>query len=289
LFRDLEAYIRRQPQAADVDQAYLTLFDRVLEHEWYADAEPIAHRYLDERGNGPSRPIALFVGLMARAKAGQYAEALNRLKVLLGELPREDQREFAFLAVDSLARTAIAASEYTVARQVWETYAAREDGVGGDNPSAQQARAEVARLALIGKPAPAISRLNDVQGKPVRWSDYRGQYVLVEFWSTSCAPCVADLPGIQAVYERYRNQGLAILGISLDETRVAALDFAKARQIPWRQVHAATAGDDVVAAFGVTTLPASFLIDPQGQVIHLDLRGPQLDEFLRSQAGGTRR
>jgi len=68
--------------------------------------------------------------------------------------------------------------------------------------------------------------------------------------------------------------------VSLDETKEAVTDFVKTRKIRWQQVHNATCGADLVEAYGVGTIPATFLIDPQGIITRLDLRGPALDAAL---------
>jgi peroxiredoxin len=91
---------------------------------------------------------------------------------------------------------------------------------------------------------------------------------------------VAELPRLQEAYGKYREGGPEVVGISLDEAPEAVTDFVKSRQIGWRQIHNASGGGDFVEAFGVTTIPATFLIDPQGVITRLDLRGPALDRTL---------
>jgi hypothetical protein len=68
--------------------------------------------------------------------------------------------------------------------------------------------------------------------------------------------------------------------VSLDESKSALTDFVKARNIPWRQIHNASAGADLVDAFGVKSIPATFLLDPEGVITRLELRGPALDQAL---------
>ena len=94
-------------------------------------------------------------------------------------------------------------------------------------------------------------------------------------------PCVAELPRLQAAYATYHDAGFEVVGVSLDETKAAVVDFARARNLPWRQIHNASSGADLVEAFGVSTIPATFLIDPQGVIIRLELRGPALEKALR--------
>jgi len=78
----------------------------------------------------------------------------------------------------------------------------------------------------------------------------------------------------------YRAAGFEVIGVSLDETRSAVVDFTRTRKLPWRQVHNASCGGDLVEAFGVSTIPATFLIDPQGTIVRLELRGAALDQAL---------
>ncbi len=276
LIRDLKDYLARNPKADDIEQAYMTLFDKVIQHDWFAEHEAIARRYLAERPDGPVNALARIVATMARAQAGRFSEALVIYKELMAGLGKAEQEEFAANFADSFAGAALAAGEYTVARQVYETLLNRY----GENPNLRQkVKADLDRLDRVGKPAPSVA-VKDVKGETFRFDDLRGKYVLVDFWATWCAPCVAELPRHQAAYANYRDEGFEVVGVSLDETKTALTDFIKARNIPWRQVHNASAGGDLVEAFGVNTIPATFLIDPKGVITRLELRGPALDEAL---------
>jgi hypothetical protein len=67
----------------------------------------------------------------------------------------------------------------------------------------------------------------------------------------------------------------------LDESKTAVVDFVKSRKIPWPQIHNKGGSAELLEAFGVTSIPATYLIDPEGTVIRLDLRGKALDETLK--------
>jgi peroxiredoxin len=276
IIRDLATYLAEHPKAEDLDQAYLTLFNKAIEHDWFADHAAIAERYLASYPEGAVRPLAQIIATMARAQAGQFDAALARFKELMNGLGKPEQEEFAANFTDTFAGSAIAAGAYPVARQVYETLLARY----GQSPALRQKiRDDLARLDLIGKPAPSIVA-RDIKGETFRLADLRGKYVLIDFWATWCAPCVAELPRLQAAYARYHDAGFEIVGVSLDESKSAVVDFARSRKTPWRQIHNASAGADLVEAFGVNTIPATFLIDPQGVITRLELRGPALDQAL---------
>jgi hypothetical protein len=70
------------------------------------------------------------------------------------------------------------------------------------------------------------------------------------------------------------------VSVSLDETRAAVVDFVKTRKLPWPQLHNATSGSDLVEAFGIGSIPAAYLLDPEGTVIRLDPRGQALETTL---------
>ncbi len=273
---DLASYIAANPKAGDLDQAYMALFDKVIEHDWFVENEAFAKQYIKTYPEGPVAALARIVATMARAHAGRYDEALVRYKELMASLGRAEQEEFASNFADSLASSATAAGEYAVSRQVYEVLLNR---FADSTTLRQKIKDELTRLDLVGKPAPMVS-VTDVKGAPVRLTDLRGKYVLIDFWATWCAPCVGEMPRLQAAYAKYHDAGLEIVGVSLDESKAAITDFAKSRGIPWRQVHNASGGADLVDAYGVKTIPATFLIDPRGVITRLELRGPVLDQTL---------
>ena len=76
LIRDLSEYVRAHPKADDRDQAYSSLFNKAIEHDWFSEAEPTALEYLKNDPDGPVKPLAQIVNSMARAQAGRFEEAL---------------------------------------------------------------------------------------------------------------------------------------------------------------------------------------------------------------------
>jgi thiol-disulfide isomerase/thioredoxin len=276
LVRELTNYLGKSPRAEDRDQGYAALFNKAIEHDWFADTEQAAQRYLASDPDGPVRALAQIITTMARAQAGHFDEALARYKDLLSGLGKSDQEEFASSFSDSFATAAIAAGEFATARAVFETLQERFP----DSPALRDKVArELGRLDKVGKPAPDLAA-QDLAGKTVRFGALQGKYVLVDFWATWCAPCITELPVLQEAYRKYHPAGFEIIAVSLDDTRSAVVDFVKVRKLPWPQIHNATAGADLVEAFGVGSIPAAYLIDPEGKIIRLDLRGPALGTTL---------
>jgi thiol-disulfide isomerase/thioredoxin len=276
LVRELSAYLRQNPDAEDRDQAYAALFNKAIEHDWFVEHEEAAERYLKNDPEGPVKALAQIITTMGRAAAGHYDEALACYKTLMNGLGKSDQEEFATSFTDTFATAALAAGEFATARAIYQALQNRF-------PESQTVRDKVARelsrLDRIGKPAPG-TEAQDLAGKPVRLDSFKGKYVLVDFWATWCAPCISELPRLQEAYRKHHGAGFEIVAVSLDETRSAVVDFVKVRKLPWIQVHNATAGADLVEAFGVSSIPASYLIDPEGNIVRLDLRGAALDTNL---------
>ncbi len=102
-------------------------------------------------------------------------------------------------------------------------------------------------------------------GEPFSLAEHRGQVVLVNFWATWCRPCRVEMPGFQKVYDRYREQGFTILGLSTDATGVGTVDgYVRDRGVTYP---VAMATLELRREFGgVREIPSSFLVDKQGRI-----------------------
>jgi len=107
--------------------------------------------------------------------------------------------------------------------------------------------------------------LKDENGASVKLSDYRGKVVLLNFWATWCGPCGVEIPWFTDFEQKYKSQGFAVLGVSMDEDGWAAVKpFVAERKINYRILM----GTDSLAQLygGLDSLPTSFLIDRDGKV-----------------------
>jgi len=128
--------------------------------------------------------------------------------------------------------------------------------------------------------AAAIRRLDAVDLSGRRWTvaDLRGRVVLLDFWATWCAPCLADLPHLQALRARHARDRFEILGVSLDVTsRRAFVSWLNRHRIQWPQVHERSGyAGGVPRQFGIHRLPRTIVISADGVPVALDVRGEQL-------------
>lgn len=143
-------------------------------------------------------------------------------------------------------------------------------------------RAYTAELATaIGQTAPEIS-LPDTTGKTIALSSLRGKIVLVDFWASWCGPCRQENPNVLRMYERFKDKGFEIYGVSLDGEMHKWKQGIHEDGIHW--VHVSDLqdwGSTGARAYAVTSIPATFLIDRDGKIIAKNLRGKELEDKLR--------
>lgn len=132
----------------------------------------------------------------------------------------------------------------------------------------------------VGAFAPAFA-LADTAGKQVPLSSLKGKYVLLDFWAAWCKPCRDENPNIVRAYQRYRDRGFTVLGVSLDRDRRAWLQAIKDDNLGWQHVSDLKFWrSEAALIYGVGSIPRNFLLDPEGKIIGRDLRGPNLNEEL---------
>jgi peroxiredoxin len=134
----------------------------------------------------------------------------------------------------------------------------------------------------VGNTSPEFEQ-KDVKGGTVKLSDFRGKYVLLDFWASWCGPCRADNPNLIKAYQKFKKKGFEILGISLDNSsqKNAWLRAIEKDNLEWTQVSDLRGTDNAVAKlYGVLAIPANFLLDPSGKIIARDLRGDELQQKL---------
>lgn len=132
----------------------------------------------------------------------------------------------------------------------------------------------------IGQLAPDFSSVTP-EGKEMKLSDFRGQYVLLDFWAAWCAPCRQENPNIVAQYHAFKDKGFTVLGVSLDRDRAAWIKAIEDDKLDWTNISDLKMWDSEAGRlYNISAIPASFMIDPDGKIIGKNLRGPALKQFL---------
>ena len=186
-----------------------------------------------------------------------------------------------------------------------------------DNDDTPLRRRELASLAESGNPhlaeaargqlrfldlakAPIEIAFTAADGRKVDLRDMRGKVVLIDFWATWCAPCIAELPNVKKVYAAYHDQGFEIVGITLENPAFAPKDtpeqkaaklarakdkmlaFVAENQMPWPQYFDGKWWkNDIAQRYVVQSIPAMFLLDKEGRLVSTDARGEKLEQEVK--------
>jgi len=216
----------------------------------------------------------------ADAALQDYNKMVAERTIEIGELIKNNPESLA--AVDLMGRWIDPAQNLVAARKYFAYLSAeRQNSPAGKR---YQLRIKTAGNVDIDAMAPDFA-LPDTSGKVNKLSDYKGKYVLLDFWASWCAPCRKETPNLINTYKQFKDKKFEILAVSLDggknDDRNKWLAAIEEDKMTWPQVSdLAGFNSNVVQVYSISAIPMNFLIDPNGKIVAKNLRGQELKDVL---------
>ena len=268
------------------DSAYRQAFDMAIFHDEFAAAEKAAKAYLaTNKPPSRTRAMATLVNLMAKAGRGEHEDLVGQFQALLKAPDAERFEPGLFVAMgEPIFEALIRDGQFDQARKLCKSLADEADS----RAVREHFSSRLERLQMLGKPAPPISGTGP-DGEAIHLADFKGKYVLVDFWATWCPPCVAEAPALKDLRSRYKERGFEILGVNVDAAREGQDDsegvqstvrrFLVKYGADWPNIMEKSGGD-AIKAYGVKEIPATFLVDREGKIIQVERTGEDLERVV---------
>ncbi|WP_339704833.1 TlpA disulfide reductase family protein [uncultured Kriegella sp.] len=131
----------------------------------------------------------------------------------------------------------------------------------------------------VGMFAPEVSGINILNNTKISLKEHRGKYVFLDFWSTACPPCIMEFTKIRAVYDKFSEKEIAIIGIADVAGNIDLKDFLADENVTWPNIHEENPST-IMNGYNINLYPTTYLVDPNGKIIATNLRWDDLNNKL---------
>lgn len=128
------------------------------------------------------------------------------------------------------------------------------------------ARIRGAKAAAVGQPAPIINTSRTYDGKPFSLAEYRGKYVLIDFWGTWCGACISGMPDMKKFAEKHAGK-LRLLGIAKESDEKRWREYLGKSEWDWKQIIVGKGEEDYILRYNVQGFPTKILVSPEGIIL----------------------
>lgn len=255
------------------DLNHLKVNGSALQRE--ADAYQKSMQDIDDKQDQISKSFA--------TASKQEVEILKKRRSVLFREQSEREQRYVVSHPNSVVSLSIVADwaqkgDYDGAKAMFEQ-------LGETTRQTSQGKRIAERLLVLSRSFTGARMLDFTQKNdkniPVKFSDFKGKYVLIDFWASWCGPCRAENPNVLKAYNRYKSKNFTVIGVSLDDNKANWRKAIQEDEMPWTQVSDLKGFKNEIAAYyGVLSIPTTFLVDPDGKIIAKNLRGEALHQKL---------
>ena len=275
-----DRFLAKYPQSAHRWQAAFWKADAAVRGSFFDNDEA-------KRGEG----IALLETMLT---AGAPADLASRAHLLLSYVKAASG---ASKALDHAKQAAETATDDDVATQAYYQLGGLYQGQDNIDQAkaayqtlidkyprsgmAKTAKNKLKALSIVGTEMTDL-KFTALDGSQVDIASYKGKVVLIDFWATWCGPCLAEMPNVKKAYEAHRSEGFEIIGISLDESKDKVEDYLREQGISWPQYFDGKGWKNKIStSYGISSIPATFLLDRKGVVKYVNIGGRRLEEAVK--------